>query len=192
VSLFKSPTQNVTLQKMRKATVVSVSFGLLFLLGGGAVAIQATMSARATDSNIEALANEIKGLESQLDRAKKLPSNGNSNPKETGLVAVQRFLKQSSRATGVELLEVQTGTSPMPFLTRYAKNGTDKGKVQTDLQVNLRGDIRKVYALLVSLQNCPTGFEIDSIDISRAEGSKAKSAPVTAKLNMRIITQEGS
>jgi len=192
VSFFNSPTQSVTLGKLQRAIVISAGAGLLLILGGAGIAVQSTMAAKATQSDIEQLNTEIRSLEAQLDRAKKLPSKQDSLKGETGLIAVQRFLKQSSRATGVELLEVQTGTSPMPFLTRYAKNGDDKGKVQTDVQVNLRGDIRKIYALLVSLQSCPTGFEIDSIDISRAEGSTAKSAPVTAKLNMRIVTQEGS
>lgn len=192
MNLFNSATQSMTLDKIRKAVGISAGLGLLLILGGAGIGIQASMNAKSTETNLETLQAEIRSIEGQLERAKKLTSKSESTRDENGLVAVQRFLKQSSRATGVELLEVQTGTSPMPFLTRYAKNGDDKGKIQTDLQVNLRGDIRKIYALLVSLRNCPTGFEIDSIDITRAEGSKAKSAPVTAKLNMRIVTQEGS
>jgi hypothetical protein len=192
VNLFNSATQSMTLDKIRKSIGISAGLGLLLILGGAGIAVQASMTAKATEANLESLQAEIRSIDGQLERAKKLTSRSESTRGENGLAAVQRFLKQSSRATGVELLEVQTGTSPMPFLTRYAKNGDDNGKIQTDLQVNLRGDIRKIYALLVSLRNCPTGFEIDAIDITRAEGSKAKSAPVTAKLNMRIVTQEGS
>ncbi len=192
MTFLTSPAQSAALGKLRTAIYVCVGIGTLLVLGAGGVAIQANLTAKSTDLAITEIKGEISSLERELARAKKLPSQSEGRKDEKGLVAVQRFLKQSSRATGVELLEVQTGTSPMPFLTRYAKNSDDKGKVQTDVQVSLRGDIRKIYALLVSLQNCPTGFEIDSIDISRAEGSTAKSAPVSVKLNMRIVTAEGS
>jgi hypothetical protein len=177
-----------TLRNLERSTWVVGSITLATVLILAISSIVNFVGKRQADAQVMSEKSQVKELSDTIARAKKIKTAGSKR----GLTSqVQALMDESTKKNNVTLLDFQALSDAGPFLTRYKKNGTDTGWLQTGITASLRGTLTSVYSVLKDMSQNQVPVEFDSIEIQRYQEGSAKEMPkVAAKIVFRVLKQE--
>ena len=145
--------------------------------------IASMVSAAHAKTQLDGLRKEISGMESTIERSKRLTVR---MPKRKNADRIQAVIDDAAMLNGCRLVEFQTAQDVQPYASRYDTKEV-KGWTQVTVQFQLDGPFTGVFEVIRILCSAPDPVEIDSIDISQG---RTKTAEVNAKVTLRVLTLE--
>ena len=168
---------------LRRWTIGVCAFFVISCLLVSGSAVASVIKAAHAKTQLVGLGKEIAGMESTIERSKRLTVK---MPKRKNADRIQAVIDDAAMLNDCRLVEFQTAQDVQPFSSRYDTKEV-KGWTQVTVQFQLDGTFTGVFEVIRTLCSAPDPVEIDSIDINQGRSKKAE---VNAKVTLRVLTLE--